>query len=172
VSARKKETISRAFRLAYPEHAATAKAHDIRVGYSGKAFWAENDYQLTGFTTMIRDGVPHPATQADIERRIGEIFAAIIAGRAKNATMTPRERFARAVEGLSTIKPRYGMISSWGEPGGDSAAACGWRGAPTDFQVHLAGLGQVARAEAESIPAAIPALWDSFEKWEAAHDAA
>ena len=167
MSARKKETVSRAFRLAYPDHAQTAKQHGIRIGYSGKAFWAENDYQLTGFTTIIKAGVPCPATQADIEQRIGEILAAIIEGRAKNATMTPRERFARAVEGLTTLKPRYGMISSWGDPGGDSAAACGWHGAPTDFRVHLAGIGEVARSDAPSILAAIPLLWDSFEAWEA-----
>jgi hypothetical protein len=167
MSARKKETISRAFRLAYPEHAATAKANDIKIWYSGKAFWAEEAYQLTGFTTMIRAGVPHPATQADIERRIGGILASIVEGRAKNDTMTPRERFERAAEGLTTIKPRYGMISSWGDPGGDSAAACGWRGAPTDFRVHLRGLGEVAKAEAPSIPDAVPLLRISFDRWEA-----
>jgi hypothetical protein len=167
MSARKKETISRSFKLAYPEHAAFAKANNIRIGNHGRAFWAEGDYQLTGFTTMVRSGVPYSATQADVERRISEILTAIVDGRAKNATMTPRERFARAVAGLATITPRYGMISSWGDPGGDSAAACGWRGAPEDFRVSLAGFGEVARADAPSILAAIPLLWDSFERWEA-----
>ena len=169
IKPRKKETISRSFRLAYPDHAEFAKANSIKVwssGLGGKAFWAEGDYQLTGFTTMIRDGVPHPATQADIERRIGEILASIVEGRAKNETMTPRERFGRAVAGLATITPRYGMISSWGDPGGDTAAACGWRGTPEDFRVSLRGFGEVARADAPSILAAIPLLWDSFERWE------
>lgn len=167
MSARKKETISRAFRLAYPEHAATAKANDIRIWSSGKAFWAEGDYQLTGFTTIISNGVPRVATQADVEERIAMILSEIVTGRAKNATMTPRERFGRAVHGLATLRPRPGMISSWGDPGGDYASAAGWRGMPEDFQIGLRGIGVVARVDAPGIAEAIPLLWDAFEAWEA-----
>ena len=162
---RKKETVSRAFAKAWPEFAEMAKEHDIRIAYSGKAFWA-GDYQLTGFTTVIKAGVPHVATQADFEEHIRMILGEIIEGRAKNATMTPRERFGRAVAGLATISPRAGMISSWSDPGGDTAAACGWRGMPDDFRVNLAGIGEVARADAPSILHAIPLLWDAFEAWE------
>lgn len=166
MSARKKETVSRAFAKAWPEYAEIAKHHNIRIDYSGKAFWADGNYQLTGFTTIIKAGVPRVATQADVEERIRMIIGEIVEGRAKNATMTTRERFSRAVAGLATIRPRAGMISSWGDPGGDTAAACGWRGVPDAFRVTLAGIGEVARADAPSIGHAIPLLWDSFEKWE------
>lgn len=167
MSNRKKETVSRAFAKAWPEFAEMAKQHDILIAYSGKAFWADGNYQLTGFTTIIKAGVPHVVTQADVEERIRMILGEIIEGRAKNAVMTPRERFGRAVAGLATLRPRAGMISSWGDPGGDTAAACGWRGMPDDFRVTLAGIGEVARADAPSIGHAIPLLWDAFEAWEA-----
>lgn len=146
---RPKELVSRAFKRDFPEFADRAKALGLRIKImSGRRhegtpiYCCDGVYQLNGFERFAESG--RTFTHQDACNNIKRIFDGIEEGRAINAAMTEDDRFGRALAGLSEMKPKYQMFSTWRDFGGDSATifySYGYEGS-----VYLDGLRTVAQA--------------------------
>jgi hypothetical protein len=143
--------ICRSFRQDFPQFVARAEALGVRISLGAgrrngreRVFWLDGYKQLTGYTTR-QDGLPF--THEDAERNIDKVLTAIEEDRAKIASMTVKERFDRVIAEMRQLVPQYRMIGEVRMPCGDRAHV--FFMAEFEGGVHLHGIGDVAKANAE-----------------------
>ena len=143
--------ISPAFRKQFPDMAKRAEEAGITIQAApGKrvngmaVFFAEGNYQLTGYTRHA-DG--RDVTLADTRKTIGNTIERIIEGRAKVAGLTVEQRFERCLDRLMVLKPRVNWVVSDHDFSGDEALLASSFGGKFTGQIHLRGVGLVADAE-------------------------
>jgi hypothetical protein len=117
------DPICRSFRQDFPQFVERAEALGVKIRLGEgrrkgreRVFWLDGYKQLTGYTTRS-DG--RPFTLDDAAKNIDTVLARIEEDRAATADLSIAERFARVMDEMRKIVPKYRMIGEVRHPNGD-----------------------------------------------------
>jgi hypothetical protein len=146
----KAPVISPSFRKLFPHAAECAAELGLYITSGGgkrvnglPTFWMEGTYQLTGFKTKA-DGSPF--TKDDAAEHIQKLLEQITAGRVETEGESREQRFARLIDGMRALEPRFKTFATYRHPSGDEGTIL-FLGDPVTAWVRFWDQGQVAHAE-------------------------